>query len=149
MDFVERLFIDVNDIALMRQGLKLILTHLEKKKPLKSIIHYSCLIILFQKVFFTFVTMVKCEKGGQFKNRLWWKWGSSWFEDLDLQKFENFWIGGQWCNVHSKIWFVNTFDKWHSLQKASCFYVDYKFACIESEGVDQLSFKIHATSGEK
>lgn len=149
MDFFERLFINVNDIALMKQGLKLILTHLEKKKPLMLIIHYSCFILLFQKVFLTFVTMAKCKRGGQFRNRLWWRGGISWFKDLDLQKLENFWVGGWRYNVHSKIWFVNTFDTWHSLQKASSFYVDYKFSCIESEGVDWLSFKIHATSGEK
>jgi hypothetical protein len=118
MDFVERLFIDVDDIALTRQGLKLILTHLEKKKLLKSITHCSCLILLFQKVLLTFVTMVQCERGSQFKVDYDEDYSnSSWFKDLDLQKLENFQISGRRCNVHLKIWSVNTFDTWHLYQK--------------------------------
>jgi len=42
---------------------------------------------------------------------------SSRFKDLDLRKLENFQIGGRRCNVHLKIWSVNTFETWHLYKK--------------------------------
>jgi hypothetical protein len=104
MDFVERLFIGVNDITLTKQRLKLNLIHFEKKKPLKSIIHCSCLTLLLQKVFLTFVTMAIVMKLRMFMIQ-------------GLGKLENFQVCGQQCNVHSKIWSMNTFDTWNLYKK--------------------------------